>query len=151
MIRIQSKLACFWVFDSPILIDETLVGNDTADHRVCIAGIPMKANAFSEGAAMKERNTYIPATQAPSPQRYRRQNFLTACALVSVAKADTGGVSSVMAEFFSSMTMVEFLSSTMLPKEMVSRLLQTCGLSLWGWSVEGTRSNYSFSGLEPLS
>jgi hypothetical protein len=50
-------------------------------------------------------HTHNPATVTLSPVPYKRQNFLTHCALVKVANADTGGGLSVTLMSFSSIVM----------------------------------------------
>jgi hypothetical protein len=97
---IQCQSPSLRISDSSILIDEPSVCHDTAYDRVCIT----RVSAYTSKRLYRDivLGTHNPATATLSPVPYKRQNFLTHCALVKVANADTGGGFSVTLMSFSS-------------------------------------------------
>ena len=74
MLCVQGEFSGFGVLDSAILVDETLVGDDTANYRVCVAGVPVKADAISRGSLLTGRlylhasYTSAQSTEIQSPE-----------------------------------------------------------------------------------
>jgi hypothetical protein len=109
--RVQGQDTGFRIPHGTVLIDEASIGNNAANDRVCVSGIPRASLMVKTDSV--HRCTYNPATETPRPVAYKRQNFWTHCALVNVANADTGGTLSVVDPSRSSVRTVLRFSSDM--------------------------------------